>query len=85
VRVVGSTIQIYDISVDNWRELTPSDVEQFENVTAAYGLLRSELKALLENSKLVAQGKADLGDIYKLRVAQVADSKGVKEQECVNA
>jgi len=57
MRVINDKIHTYDVSTDEWREITPQDVENFENCAAAFGLLRERMQLLLREMLEIAQGK----------------------------
>ncbi len=62
MKVVDGKIHIYDLRIDERREITPQDVESLENQAMALGFLVTRVRKLLADALSIGQGKATIND-----------------------
>lgn len=62
MKLVDGKIHIYDLNIDDWREIRPEDVESFESQAAALGFLITRCRTSVASALLIGQGKATLND-----------------------
>ena len=62
---MSDTPKFYDITNDEWRAVTQADVYRMTSCVAAFGMLRGGIKALLDVTLDVAQGKRDSFDVER--------------------
>jgi hypothetical protein len=63
MRIKDGKWQTYDIATDDFRDITAADIERWETVTAAFGMLREGIRGLLDATLDVAQGRRNVGHV----------------------